>query len=104
MALQVGVERVGAVCASPCRSSWCRRSRRCWSSPVTFGFDLGRVDFFSTASQPPARHRAASLPTQTVDIPYCRATRSMRLTSQNCLDDDPVLRHPQGLTKTRGGG
>ncbi len=44
------------------------------SSPVAFGFDRGRVDFFSTASQPPARHRATSLPTQTVEIPYCRAT------------------------------
>ncbi len=30
--------------------------------------------------------------------------RSMRLTSQDCLDDDPVLRHPQGLTRTRDRG
>ena len=56
-------------------SSWRRaRIRATVSSPVAFGFDRGRVVCFSTASQPPARHRATSLPTQTVEIPYCRAT------------------------------
>ena len=60
----------------PAAVSSCLRAtiRATVSSPVAFGFDLGRVDFFSTASQPPARHRATSLPTQTVEIPYCRAT------------------------------
>ena len=42
--------------------------------PLAFGLVLGRVDCFSTASQPPVRHRATSLPTQTVEIPYWRAT------------------------------
>ena len=38
------------------------------------GFDFGRVDCLATASHPPARQRATSLPTQTVEIPYWRAT------------------------------
>ena len=60
----------------PAAVSSCLRAtiRATVSSPVAFGFDRGRVDLFSTASQPPARHRATSLPTQTVEIPYCRAT------------------------------
>jgi hypothetical protein len=44
------------------------------SKRVAFGFVLGLVDRFSSASQPPDRHRATSLPTQTLEIPYWRAT------------------------------
>ena len=44
------------------------------SSPFAFGFDFGRVDCLASAPHPPARQRAISLPTQTVEIPYWRAT------------------------------
>ena len=55
----------------------CARSARTASIVAVVaarGFDFGRVDCFSTASQPPTRQRPTSLPTHTVEIPYWRAT------------------------------
>jgi len=73
--LQVGVQGVGAGVQARCGQLMSQGDDP-RDGLVVGGvrFDRGRVDFFSTASQPPARHRATSLPTQTVEIPYCRAT------------------------------
>jgi hypothetical protein len=49
------------------------------------------------APGPPSGHQLAHPDRRDPVLP---GHRSMRLTRQNRLDDDPVLRHPQGLTKT----
>ena len=101
LALQVGVQGV--------RAGIQARSRQLLSQShdprdhvvvgrVRVGARSGRLPLDRVpAPGPPSGHQFADPDRRDPVLP---GDRSMRLAGQDCLDDDPVLRHPQGLTRT----
>lgn len=59
---------------------------------------FGRAVRFSTASQPPSRHRATTLPTQTLEIPCCRVTAPWDCPASTASTMTRFFDIPAGLT------